>query len=360
MKIGILTYYEVHNHGAVLQANALKTVLNKMGHDVEFVRFARNYDYIPEGNEKKYKIGLSSIPFYVKYLVEYGAANIFYNVKKSRMLGKYRKENIKIGARYSDFEGDAVIIGSDEVFSLEIGINPFLFGYALNTPLVLSYAGSFGPTTMGFLKEHHMDQFVAAGLGQMKAVGVRDKNSYNIAKQLCPNQEVSLVCDPVILYGYKNEMTQFKPSIEDYLLIYSYDKNMNSKDEIVKIRKFAQGKGLKTISVGYHHSWCDQNINASPNELLGWIKNAKYVITDTFHGSVIAIICNTDIMVKVRKNQNKLMFLLEEYGLEDRVFTDFDELSFLSGNKINYANINNLVKLRRKKSLDLLMKTLSN
>lgn len=43
MKIGILTYYGVHNHGAVLQANALKSVLQKMGHEVSFVSFERNY-----------------------------------------------------------------------------------------------------------------------------------------------------------------------------------------------------------------------------------------------------------------------------------------------------------------------------
>ncbi|GIC73081.1 hypothetical protein LFLT20_00850 [Limosilactobacillus fermentum] len=43
MKIGILTYYGVHNHGAVLQANALKSVLQKIGHEVSFVSFERNY-----------------------------------------------------------------------------------------------------------------------------------------------------------------------------------------------------------------------------------------------------------------------------------------------------------------------------
>ena len=46
MKIGILTYYGVHNHGAVLQANALKSVLEAQGHDVKFLTFDRSYEYI--------------------------------------------------------------------------------------------------------------------------------------------------------------------------------------------------------------------------------------------------------------------------------------------------------------------------
>ena len=47
MKIGILTYYGVHNHGAVLQANALRTYLMGKGHEVSFLTFDRNYDFIP-------------------------------------------------------------------------------------------------------------------------------------------------------------------------------------------------------------------------------------------------------------------------------------------------------------------------
>ena len=68
MKIGILTYYGVHNHGAVLQANALRRYLKYLGHDVFFLSFERNYDYIPKKNANKYKGGLSIISFYFKYI----------------------------------------------------------------------------------------------------------------------------------------------------------------------------------------------------------------------------------------------------------------------------------------------------
>ena len=54
MEIGILTYYGVHNHGAVLQANGLKRILEKQGHSVRFLSFERNYDYIPAEQTKKY------------------------------------------------------------------------------------------------------------------------------------------------------------------------------------------------------------------------------------------------------------------------------------------------------------------
>lgn len=62
--IGILTYYGVHNHGAVLQANGLQQVLKGMGYNVRFLTFNRSYEYISEEQIKKYKLDLSSIPFY--------------------------------------------------------------------------------------------------------------------------------------------------------------------------------------------------------------------------------------------------------------------------------------------------------
>lgn len=94
MRIGILTYYGVHNHGAVLQANALKTVLNSMGHECGFLEFERNYANISQQQAKKYKLGLDSIPFYLQYLQEKGIGNIAYNIGKKRTLADFRAKNL--------------------------------------------------------------------------------------------------------------------------------------------------------------------------------------------------------------------------------------------------------------------------
>ena len=88
MKIGIITYYNVHNHGAVLQANALRTILQKKGHQVEFLTFDRNYDYVDKESVNKYRISISSIPYYIKYVFDKGLKNFFYNIKKNELLNK--------------------------------------------------------------------------------------------------------------------------------------------------------------------------------------------------------------------------------------------------------------------------------
>lgn len=58
-----------------------------------------------------------------------------------------------------------------------------------------------------------------------------------------------------------------------------------------------------------------------PVELLRYFKHAQCVVTDTFHGSVMSIITGRELAVKLRDNANKLLNLLEEYGLEDRVLS---------------------------------------
>ena len=358
MKIGILTYYGVHNHGAVLQANALKTVLNQKGHECGFLEFERSYSNISQQQANKYKLGIGSICFYAKYLIEKGAGNIFYNVSKKQTLKKFRMTNLPLIGKYENFNGDLIIIGSDEVFSLEIGVNPFLYGNNLNSKHVISYAGCFGPTTYEDVVKQGQQEMISKGLNQMDAVSVRDKNSLETVKKTA-GIDATLVCDPVILYGYKKEMQSFIPPIKNYILIYSYDKNLNDVAEYSYIEKYAKKHNLKIVSVGYYHRWC-KCIDASPIELLGWIKNANLIVTDTFHGSVMSIICNTPAVVKLRGNQNKLKFLLSEYGLLDRTISNFNELETIADRPVDFDIVNEAIKERRATSMKFLDDELAN
>ena len=353
MDIGILTYYGVHNHGAVLQANGLQQVMKSMGHNVRFLSFERSYEYISAEQTKKYRLSLGSIPFYFKYMLEKGAGNILYNYKKRNTLKAFRASSFNLDTSFYSFNGDAVVIGSDEVFSLEIGYNPMMYGYGLKSNIITSYAGSFGPTTLEEIKRKGKSDAIKQGLEHFAAISVRDQNSQSVIKELC-NEDVPLVCDPVILYGYKSEMDQFKPSESDYIVVYAYDNRMNDSAEVQAIKAYAKEHRLKVYSVGYYHKWCDKNIDASPIELLGWIRNADLTITDTFHGSVISIICNTPMAVKFREYANKLAYLLSEYRLSDRIMDTFNDLGKVTQLPIDFEDVNRSLEEKREASLQYL------
>lgn len=84
------------------------------------------------------------------------------------------------------------------------------------------------------------------------------------------------------------------------------------------------------------------------------IKNATLVVTDTFHGSVMSIICNTSAVVKLRGNQNKLRFLLSEYGLQDRTISDFSEMESVADKSVDFDKVNAAIRERRAASMKFL------
>lgn len=360
MKFGIITHYDVHNHGALLQLNALIQVLADKGIEAYALQFDKNYDFLGIKLKSKYNISIKSIPFYLNYLKEQGVKKTLFNIKKRKILKRFKREQHLIGGYYTDEKDlNAVIIGSDEVFALHTGPTPAFWGYALPSDNVFVYAGCFGPTTIKDITEKHCLSFVKGGLESMKALSVRDKNSYDIIKALT-GKNAEMVCDPVLLYGYKKELTQLsKINLRPYLLIYAYDSNMNDATEIRAIRKYAKAHNLQIISAGFYHKWCDKNINVDPIRLLSYFRDAHCVITDTFHGSVMSILTNAEFAVKLRGNGNKLGNLLEEYGLTERIITPDRGIDQLFSVKINWNNVNAELSKRRKDSMNYLTKNIS-
>ena len=91
-----------------------------------------------------------------------------------------------------------------------------------------------------------------------------------------------------------------------------------------------------------------------PIELLRYFKFADCVVTDTFHGSVMSIITHREFAARLRDNSNKLLNLLEEYGLEDRVLSGDVTVAAIFDRRIDYGPVDAEVERRRNASLDYL------
>lgn len=363
-KTGIITHYDVHNHGAHLQMYALSKVLGTLGCEAKALRYRKNYDFMPENATKKYNISLASIPTYVKYLMQKGVGRTVYNMKKRSVLRNFRANQNLVGEYYSHARDlDLVVIGSDEIFSIEPGLNPCFYGMGVPCDKVISYAASFGPTTKDFISAMHAEEFIKAGLSRLSSCSVRDENSKQIVSSFL-EKEPPVVCDPVILYGYMEEISRAKAEKrrkEKYILVYSYDKTMNDSEDVAKIKAYAKEKGLKLYSVGFYHKWCDKNINVDPLGIFDWFVGAEEVITDTFHGAVLSIVSNASMLVKLKpENKNKLLWLMREYGLDDRVMDDFSQLHEISKKKIDFERVNASVAQKREASMNYLKEAIKN
>ena len=134
---------------------------------------------------------------------------------------------------------------------------------------------------------------------------------------------------------------------------------MNNPQETEKIISFARKRNLKIVSAGFYHKWCDKCVDGDPIKILGYFKYAEYVITDTFHGSVMSLITNSDFAAKIRGNKNKLYDLLDRFNLSDRIIENFDTLNCVFENKIKYDDINKYILNFRNKSMLYLKDCLS-
>lgn len=366
-KAGIITHYDVHNHGAHLQLYALIQCLKELGYDGKALRFQKNYDFMGGAEAgKKYNISLKSIPTYLKYAFSNGIDRTVYNINKRKTLANFRKKNELVGEYYSEAKNlDVVVIGSDEIFSIEAGPNPWYYGIGVPCSNEISYAASFGPTTLQMIEEHNIASMVKAGLRNLKHISVRDRNSAEIVEHYIGNRP-TIVCDPVLLYDFKEQLNsvvidEFKKThTEKYCIVYSYDYNMNDDQTTKAIKDYANERGLKIYSVGYFHRWCDKNINVDPLDVFKWFSGADIVFTDTFHGSVISLETGTQFISQIRGNGNKLEYLLEQYQVSDRKVIGFNDIKKIVETPIDYNRVNEIISRIRNESLLYLKKALKN
>lgn len=353
MKYGIITHYDVHNHGALLQLNGLKQVLKGLDIDASALRFDKNYDFMGREMKAKYELSLKSIGIYLKFITERGVKLTMYNIKKKKVLDRFRKTQDLVGKYYTEIESlDGVVVGSDEVFALHTGPTPVFFGHALPSKKIFAYGGCFGPTTIEDVEKWNCRAFVASGLDSMIGLGMRDQNSINIAYELT-GKKSELVCDPVILYGYEKELEQTRKILDKpYMVVYSYDGKFEESAELIKA--YAKSKGLKIVSPGFYQKWADMNINVDPIELLHWFKGAECVVTNTFHGCVMSIITGREMAVRLRGNANKLLNLMQEYGIENRIFGDDKSLDEIFTESVDWDIVNTQIKERRSNSFEYL------
>ena len=326
MKIGILTHYDVNNQGAQLQMYALYKKIKELGHEPVVLTYVKNYDFDRE-KKLRYQASIKSIPYYIKnYLLKSGVGATYRNYKKLKLNKKFRKETFKFD-NYATADIDMAIVGSDEVFSIPMGVNMMMYGHCVSTNKVISYAPSFGQTNKELLEKHNAKTLVAEGLKNFVDLSARDENTQKLIKELT-GRDATMVCDPVLLYDFSNDKVKFdKIPQKKYLVVYAYDFNMTESKEVEAIKAFAKKHGLITVSPGTYHKWCDVNVSCNALEWIEIFRNAEYVVTDTFHGTITASITGRPVSVLVRNklNSNKMVDLLNKLGIENRRITEITQ-----------------------------------
>lgn len=333
--VGIMSMQRIFNYGSSLQAYALRRLVQDTRPDaaVTFV------DYRPEATLIPAETSRGPFARATAKIREYSAVDAslrnklaFFNHKRT-----YAKKYFPlVGIRpvlNRDLDLDVQIIGSDEVFNCvqantNVGFARDLFGHASPARRVVSYAASFGNTTLAKIDAAGVRAKLREDLLTFDAISVRDRNSARIVHDLT-ERDAELNLDPTLVYDFAQERRSLIPAArqrnEKYVVVYGYSGRF-SNEENAAVRRYARSLGARVLAFGGLQASADEFIDCDPFTLLAYFRDAEAVITDTFHGTIFSIINETPFATIIRPssghgygNEEKLGYLLETLDLADRI-----------------------------------------
>lgn len=358
MKIAIITFHCSYNYGSALQAFALKTLLEKKEYKVNIIDFIYKKDF------EQYRLFRTNI--YYKKPKAFIADILFlkqnYKRKKNFKIFAKKYFNLTNKKYYSsedmkelNNEFDIFICGSDQIWNLDCtqGVEPAYFlKFANRDKLKIAYAPSLAHVK--FAKNY--DEDLKKAIKDLDYISVREESTLPLIQPLT-EKKVSVVLDPTLLLDQK-----------DYELIISQNKNeseyifvymLEYSAELVKYcNEFSSKKGIKVIYIASNKFSGIKGKNAfgiGPDKFLKYIKEAKYIITNSFHATVFSIIFNKKFVTfTTKRSSSRMVDLLDSLGISERIYNE----KFNIDKDIDYDMVQeNLIDMR-KISLEYLSKAL--
>ena len=145
--VGIMSMQRIYNYGSFMQAYALKKTIEHLGYNVQFVDYHKEEPLIKDKKSTRIEK--------IKEVFS-GDAKLLHKIQyilHKKNFPKYQ-EALKLTDRNNyNPKLDVLVIGSDEVFNLiqsnsNVGYSLELLGKDSNAKKTISYAASFGNTTL--------------------------------------------------------------------------------------------------------------------------------------------------------------------------------------------------------------------
>lgn len=368
MKIGIFTFHCAVNYGAVLQTYCLQEVLKSMGHEVYVI------DYRPVYLIKPYKTFSYNPNNFGSYL--YKCQGLLRDClvtpirwKRNQAFSQFVHHHLNLyqldlNNESNDF--DAFVFGSDQIWNPKItnGFDKVYLGDfpAAKGKKLIAYAASAG--SISNFSGEDIDYFLSR-LQCFDKITVREQS---LAEYIQQKSSITseVVFDPVLLAGSTvlhkllntKDITEQSQKIP-YLLLFQIIRNDDIASNTAVI---AKSKGFKLIEMA---TMCESLFNnnmkqtLSVEKLLSYFINATYIITTSFHGTVLCILFNkTFNTISINDSMDeRALSLLKDLNLSDRMLN----LNHMRRTipKIDYTIANHLYDRKKSESYNILNNMLS-
>lgn len=292
MKIGIITLALLDNYGGILQNYALQQVLKKMGHEpctIDYVPLTNFYREFP----RVFGSWLKTIYLRVFKGVRRPFAKFLQPKKRPELFNNFISKNIQITEQLTKYtqdilekgKYDTIIVGSDQVWRSKYSmcIEDYYLNFARDySSKKIAYASSFGVDEWEYSNKQTL--FFAYLAKKFDSISVRENSGVLLCKEHL-GVDASWVLDPTLLLkksDYLKICEDVPQSHENYLAAYILDETDGVSEIYKKIAK-EENLTIKFFAADFRAS-------LSVEEWLAMFRDAAYIVTDSFHGTVFSII----------------------------------------------------------------------
>lgn len=349
-KIGILTFHRAINYGAQLQAYALQQVVSGLGCDCELV------DYICPAITKSYK------PFLIrreKPLISFAKSCVMFRrrAQKAKSFDSFQQRIVKSKETYdphtisqANDRYDRFLTGSDQVFSPWcVDFDPAYFLTFADDSKKFSYAASFATRE---IPEDKKEEYIRRLSGFQK-ISVREEEGIRHVKDLCGKTAVVSLDPTMLLDAAKWRAIAKGKEQAPYILVYSL---MMEKGPLEFARKLAKEKNMKVICLlDAPHMPCSgvEFVRASSvEEFLGYLMNAEYVVSNSFHATAFSVIFHRSMFIEFacKSGRNvRAESLLTALGISRELLNGSAEET-----AIDWADVDSRLEALREQSMEYL------
>lgn len=384
-KIGIVSCYFQKNYGSMLQAYATQQVIKKLEYQAETIRIEGIAKEIRNAKLKHYmkqitdwtvvkgKLGFVK-RFFLKKMDKEFKENVAVRDKK---FNEFKNTKYELSPVYNSkkeigdycYNYSSVLVGSDQLWlPSNIDADYYTLNFVPEDVNKIAYATSFGVSAL----PQRQWSFAAKFLNRINYVSVREEGGQKIVKKVA-HRDVPVVCDPTLLFT-KDEWLKYFPNKriykEKYIFCYFLGNNPEQREFADKIRKIT---GYKIVSLLHMDEYIKSDIdfpdyapyNIGPEEFVNLIRNAEFILTDSFHGTVFSVLNGRRFFTfrrfkegSVLSTNSRMHSLFNLLDLHERFITADEDVQKALNLEIDYEKVWNRIDKYRQKSYEFLREAL--
>ena len=353
-RIGILTFHTQYNYGSALQAFALQKAITKLNYDNRIINYYYQKDMALYGI--RWHAGLKVIFFDI--------LTFPFSYMKKQAYKKFTKQYLDLTEEVRSVEGvkklaqrfDTLLCGSDQIWNMEIveGVNPVYFlRFANKDQRKVAYAPSIA--VKGSIDKNK--DALREALSDFYALSIREESFIDDLSTIS-GREVRSVLDPTLLL----EAEDYEQLIQDYSVclpdkyIFMYCIHHGNLVALSKVaEKMAKDKNLRIVYFNKYpilkEKYAKNIFTKDPRAFLVAIKNASYVLSDSFHAGVFSMIYGRQFITKAMDDSKSRMDdFFEKLNIGDRHLNEEDyHMPF-----IDYQVVHKYWKKEKEKSWEYL------